>query len=69
MHVCVCVSVCVYDVAELNLTFELGVDEWSFSEREAEEQAERERLRKQWIREQEQIKSKFYSFSFFNMDA
>jgi hypothetical protein len=27
------------------------------SEREAEEQAERERLKKQWLREQEQIKS------------
>lgn len=30
-----------------------------FSEREAEEQAERERLRKQWMREQELIKSKY----------
>lgn len=29
-----------------------------FSEREAEEQAERERLRKQWLREQDQIRSK-----------
>ncbi|KAJ0009907.1 hypothetical protein Pint_34381 [Pistacia integerrima] len=29
----------------------------SFSEREAEEQAERERLRKQWLREQEQIRN------------
>ncbi|KAL0384020.1 UNVERIFIED_CONTAM: protein XAP5 CIRCADIAN TIMEKEEPER [Sesamum radiatum] len=29
----------------------------SYSEREAEEQAERERLRKQWLREQEQIKN------------
>ncbi|OIW15179.1 hypothetical protein TanjilG_09918 [Lupinus angustifolius] len=28
-----------------------------FSEREAEEEAERERLRKQWLREQEQIRS------------
>lgn len=32
---------------------------YSFSEREAEEQAERERLRKQWLRVQEQIKSKY----------
>ena len=30
---------------------------WLFSEREAEEQAERERLRKQWLREQEQIRN------------
>lgn len=29
----------------------------AYSEREAEEQAERERLRKQWLLEQEQIKS------------
>lgn len=30
-----------------------------FSEREAEEQAERERLKRQWLREQEQIRSNF----------
>uniref|UniRef100_A0A6N2MG51 FAM50A/XAP5 C-terminal domain-containing protein n=1 Tax=Salix viminalis TaxID=40686 RepID=A0A6N2MG51_SALVM len=43
--------------------FENGSDEEDgenrccFSEREAEEQAERERLRKQWLREQEQIQN------------
>lgn len=37
-----------------NLEFKVHL----FSEREAEEQAERERLRKQWLREQELIKSK-----------
>lgn len=38
----------------------------SFSEREAEEQAERERLKRQWLREQEMIKSKFTSKSYLN---
>ncbi|GMP64131.1 hypothetical protein CsSME_00025552 [Camellia sinensis var. sinensis] len=35
----------------------LGGVKHSFSEREAEEQAERERLQKQWQREQEQIRN------------
>ncbi|XP_022869027.1 protein XAP5 CIRCADIAN TIMEKEEPER-like, partial [Olea europaea var. sylvestris] len=35
----------------------LEFEAYSYSEREAEEQAERERLQKQWIREQEQIKN------------
>ncbi|XP_057415402.1 protein XAP5 CIRCADIAN TIMEKEEPER isoform X2 [Lotus japonicus] len=42
----------------LKLAFCLtGVLRILFSEREAEEQAERERLRKQWLREQEQIRN------------
>lgn len=35
-----------------------------FSEREAEEQAERERLRKIWLREQEQIRSNSHALFF-----
>lgn len=36
-----------------------GVEGATSREREAEEQAERERLRKQWLKEQERIRSEF----------
>ncbi|CAN1174861.1 Protein XAP5 CIRCADIAN TIMEKEEPER [Linum perenne] len=39
------------------------------SEREAEEQAERERLRKQWVREQEQIKNEALQITYSYWDG
>ncbi|KAK1422952.1 hypothetical protein QVD17_18242 [Tagetes erecta] len=46
-----------------------GEDTYSFSEREAEEQAERERLRKQWLREQEQIKNEALEITYSYWDG
>ncbi|KAI3670228.1 hypothetical protein L1987_88047 [Smallanthus sonchifolius] len=42
---------------------------YSFSEREADEQAERERLRKQWLREQEQIKNEALEITYSYWDG
>lgn len=51
---------CHYFFAALNAMHVL--QEWFCSEREAEEQAERERLKKQWHREQELIRSNHHHY-------